>query len=151
MSVKTKTVVETGRAEKGAAERVSTVVSFRVTADENKRMRQRAEEQGMSFSEWARELLTMEGGDPEQGTLWSEARDAMVEELDEEAMYHQEQRFLDSIATSARSLARGWMVAKMLPKLQAKRRACEACGLRGHHTGSKMCDAGPEGVDNGGE
>jgi len=122
--VKTKTVQEVSRAEKGSAACVSVVVSFRCSQEERRAMQEKAEEAGLSLGEWAREALSeAKAGQGEQGELPFEEEEG---EEDRAERAREAAHFVEQVKRSAEGLARGWLNAKLLPKANRRRSRLEA-------------------------
>lgn len=145
--MRTKTVVEVGRAEKGSEKRQTCIVSFRVAASQVKAMKDAAEADGCSFGEWARERLAEVLLDGPRQLEREDDADDQVDESNEEAAQEAMETFLESVASSARGLARGWLSAKLLPKLEARHKRCQVCGKLRKKLEQGLCSSCNEGVD----
>jgi hypothetical protein len=118
--VKTKKVVEEGRARKAGEGRKSWVLSLRLSLEERTKLAERADAEGMSLSEYARDALLAHGEEDGQLHIPFSERDEQTES--EEDRMREMDTFLESVQKSARGLAKGWVNAKLLPKINRRQR-----------------------------
>lgn len=118
MTKRKKVPRELHREEKGSATREQSVISFRVQQSLREELDQEALEAGLSLGEYIR-LIVEERGEEVYG---KQEELPFPEEEDPAASLEE---FLDQVSRSARGLARGWVVAKLVPKLSSARKRAD--------------------------